>query len=240
MISRIDNIRINICGDTDCVGVCSGTGDATLFPIYYKGKLLLDYDDEYGKVHLYCGRGSIRHKLSFLIDLRTDNFDTYYFNFKVGNGEYIERKRWISNLNFRDIDIEDKLLASYIIDMDGCLMLGNVAYRLLGDNHDRDKSYLFPSHIEKVVLRFVRPTKCKVVFPPNLKTLDLVGRAFMYVDDPSILNDTTFIFSKKTDISAFELISIFIFDIGNPKNKCKDALEVGELLREKGMNIEFY
>lgn len=240
LISHIDNIRINICGYFDCVGVCSGTGDATLFPIYYKGKLVLDYDDEYGKVHLYCGRGTIRHKLSFLIDLRTDNFDMYYFNFKVGNGEYIERKRWISNLNFRDIDIEDKLLASYIIDMDGCLMLGNVAYRLLGDNHDRDKSYLFPSHIEKVVLRFVRPTKCKVVFPPNLKTLDLVGRAFMYVDDPSILNDTTFIFSKKTSLLAFELISIFVFDIGNPKNKCKDALEVGELLREKGMNIEFY
>lgn len=57
---------------------------------------------------------------------------------------------------------------------------------------------------------------------------------------PSILSDTTFIFSKKTSLSAFELISIFIFDIGNPKNKCKDALEVGELLREKGMNIEFY
>lgn len=238
--SHNDSIRVNICGNTDYLGVSSNTGDATLFPIYYKGKLLLDYDGDYGKVHLYCGKKVTRHNISFLIDLRTGNFNMYYFNFKVGNGEYIKRERWISNLNFKGTAIEDKLLAPDIIDMDGCLMLGDVAYRLLGGNSDRGKSYLFPSHIEKVVLRFVRLAKCRVVFPPNLKTLDLVGRAFMYVDDLSILRDTTFIFSKKTSLSAFELISIFIFDIGNPKNKCKDALEVGELLREKGMNIEFY
>lgn len=238
LISRIDSIRINICGEADCAGVSSGTGDATLFPVYYKGKLLLDYDD-YSKVHLYYGRGSIRNKLSFLIDLRTGNFDVYYFGYKLGNGEYIERKRFISYLNFSDINLEDKLLTSDIIDMDGCLMLGDVAYRCLGGDSDRDKSYLFPSHIEKVVLRFVRPAKCRVVFPPNLKVLDLKGRAFMRVDDPSILCDTTFIFSKKTSLLAFELVSIFVFDIGDPK-KYKDALEVGELLREKGMNIEFY
>lgn len=239
LISHTDNIKINICGGTDCAGVFSGTGDATLFPIYYKGKLLLDYDGEYGKVHLYCGKNATRHSLSFLIDLRTGNFDMYYFNFKVGNGEYIERKRWISNLNFSDIGIEDKLLTPDIIDVDGCLMLGDVAYRRLGGSSDKDKSYLFPSHVEKVVLRFTYSAKCKVIFPPNLKVLSLVGRAYMIADDPSILNDTTFIFSKKTSLSAFELISVFIFDIGDPK-KYKDALEVGELLREKGMNIEFY